>query len=65
MPFPLRQQDIADALGLTPIHVSRVFRVLIDEGLVARQQRWLTIQNRAALIELATLSERELEATAS
>lgn len=65
MPFPLRQQDIADAVGLTPIHVSRVFRVLIDEGLVARQQRRLTIQDRAALIELATLSERELEATAS
>ncbi len=33
-PFPLRQQHIADAVGLTTVHVSRVLAQLRDSGLM-------------------------------
>lgn len=32
MPFPLRQQDIADALGLTQVHTNRVLKNLREKG---------------------------------
>ncbi len=43
MPFPLRQAHIADALGLTAIHVSRVFSELSDSALIEREGRTLRI----------------------
>lgn len=33
-PFPLRQQHIADAVGLTSVHVSRVLSAFRDRGVV-------------------------------
>lgn len=33
-PFPLRQQHIADAVGLTTVHVSRVLSLFRDRGIV-------------------------------
>jgi CRP/FNR family transcriptional regulator len=33
-PFPLRQQHIADAVGLTPVHVSRVISSFRDRGIL-------------------------------
>jgi len=41
--FPLRQQHIADATGVTPVHVSRVLMRFLETGLVAMQDRRLTI----------------------
>jgi CRP/FNR family transcriptional regulator len=32
--FPLRQQHIADAMGLTPVHISRVMSVFRQDGLI-------------------------------
>ena len=32
--FPLKQEDIADTLGLTAIHVNRTLHALKDEGLL-------------------------------
>lgn len=34
MPFPLRQKDIADILGLTQVHVSRMLKLLRDKKLI-------------------------------
>lgn len=34
IPFPMRQQDIADMVGLTSVHVSRVLRKLRLSGLI-------------------------------
>lgn len=62
MPFPLRQQDIADAVGLTPIHVSRVFGMLTGEGVIERQRRMLTIRDLSALKETASTTDRDLKA---
>jgi len=37
--LPMTQEELADALGLTPIHISRTFRGLIDEHLIERSGR--------------------------
>ena len=35
--LPMTQEDIADATGLTPVHVNRMLRALAEEGVIARQ----------------------------
>lgn len=41
--FPLRQLQIADAVGLTPVHVSRVMSMLRHSGLIESQNGVLRI----------------------
>jgi len=41
--FPLRQLQIADAVGLTPVHVSRVMSLLRNSGLIEIQSGILRI----------------------
>jgi CRP-like cAMP-binding protein len=48
-PFPLRQDQIGDLLGLTNIHVSRTVRQLREDGLIQMCDRVLTIPDVAAL----------------
>jgi len=47
--FPLKQEDIADMLGLTVIHVNRTLHALKDDGLLEIHKRELTILNYRAL----------------
>lgn len=47
--FPLTQEQIADALGLTSIHVNRTMRSLRAEGLVAIANRTMTLPDVARL----------------
>ncbi|MDQ0840021.1 Crp/Fnr family transcriptional regulator [Sphingomonas faeni] len=47
--FPLTQEVIGDALGLTAIHVNRTMRVLQKDGLIALENRYITIPDIAAL----------------
>jgi CRP-like cAMP-binding protein len=51
--FPLTQANIADALGLTQPHVSRVVRELNATGLATLQRRRLTVHDPAGLQALA------------
>jgi CRP/FNR family transcriptional regulator len=51
--FPLSQEDLADAMGLTSVHISRTLRELTDEGLLGIKHRRLTIYNEPALAEIA------------
>jgi CRP-like cAMP-binding protein len=51
--FPLRQRHIADATGLTPVHVSKVLGELQRAGLVEISGRSLTILNDAELQRVA------------
>lgn len=48
-PFPLRQEQIGDLLGLTNIHVNRTLRKLRRDGLIQLCDRVLTIPDVAAL----------------
>lgn len=59
--FPLRNAHVADALGMTPVHVSRVFRDLREQGVVERQERRVQVLNQDLLNELARVSaDRQL-----
>lgn len=51
--FPLRQRHIADATGLTPVHVSKVLGELQRAGLVEIGGRTLTILNAPELQRVA------------
>ncbi len=51
--FPLTQEDIADAVGLSKIHVNRVLRDLVKRGYILCDHRCLTILREAELAEIA------------
>lgn len=48
--LPFTQSDLADMLGLTPIHVNRVLRDLRSRGLIMLSRRRLRILDEARLI---------------
>jgi CRP-like cAMP-binding protein len=50
--FPLRQQHIADATGLTPVHVSRVISEFRRAGLIQITDRCLTVLKSAELCQI-------------
>jgi len=50
--FPLTQEELADVLGLTAVHVNRTLQSLRIEGLIQLAEHRLTIANRAALAQL-------------
>jgi CRP-like cAMP-binding protein len=47
--LPLTQEEIADALGLTPVHVNRVLQRMRSEGLLSFRRGSLTIHEYAKL----------------
>ncbi|GJE28884.1 Crp/Fnr family transcriptional regulator [Methylobacterium organophilum] len=51
--LPLTQQDIAEMLGITNVHVNRTLRDMRDSGLVTLRGRQLTIHDFTALKRLA------------
>ncbi|WP_353570123.1 Crp/Fnr family transcriptional regulator [Candidatus Albibeggiatoa sp. nov. BB20] len=53
IPFPMTQEDIADTIGLTLVHVNRTLRSLREEGLVKLAHHQLTILDYATLASLA------------
>jgi CRP/FNR family transcriptional regulator, anaerobic regulatory protein len=53
--FPIRQQHIADATGLTPVHVSRVFADFRRRNLVELGGGMLSILNHAEFQRLGAL----------
>lgn len=50
---PLSQYIVADALGLSAVHVNRVLRELREAGLVTFQDGQVTIHDLAGLVKLA------------
>jgi CRP-like cAMP-binding protein len=55
-PFPLRQQHIADAVGLTPVHVSRVLGLLRERGIAELSEGVLQIFNLSELQRIGLLN---------
>jgi CRP/FNR family transcriptional regulator, anaerobic regulatory protein len=53
MDFPLRQHHIADATGLTPVHVSKVLTEFRRDGLIKISDRALTILDPAGFRRVA------------
>jgi CRP-like cAMP-binding protein len=52
-PLSLTQTDIAECLGLTPVHVNRVLRELRERGLVEFRNRRVTISDQKGLRRVA------------
>jgi len=53
--FPLRQHHIADATGLTPVHVSKVLSEFRRNGLIKISERSLTILDQAGFRRVANM----------
>jgi CRP-like cAMP-binding protein len=60
-PMPFRQQDLADALGLSVVHTNKTLAALRSEGLATLRDRRLTIHDRAGLERLVGAAVREPE----
>lgn len=55
--LPLTQQQFADAVGLTTVHVHRTLRCLHEENILTVEHKRATILDMDALRELACVSE--------
>lgn len=51
-PLPLTQLELADALGITNVHVNRVLQSLRAEGLISTKGKQVQIEDWAALCEV-------------
>src|SRR5262249_34990161 len=50
--LPLNQQELADCLGITSVHVSRVMKELRERGLVDFQRQRVLVRDEEGLAEL-------------
>lgn len=55
--FPMTQEQLADATGLTPVHVNRSLKALEAEGLIAREKRLVRIPDWERLRDVAGFNE--------
>jgi len=61
--FPLTQEEIADALGLTAVHVNRVLHELRQRGLITSRRGGLTIVDLPTLKRMAGFNDNYLHPT--
>ena len=53
MHFPLTQDDLADVLGLTPVHINRKLQQLRQDDLITLRSKQLTINDLRSLQQIA------------
>ena len=58
--LPMTQEQLADATGLTPVHVNRVLKALQAEGLIERDRRVITFPDWNRLRQVGDFSPRYL-----
>ncbi|HXH14834.1 MAG TPA: Crp/Fnr family transcriptional regulator [Sphingomonas sp.] len=58
--LPMTQEQLGDALGLTPVHVNRVLKSLELDGLIARKKRKVSVTDWPRLRDAAEFNERYL-----
>jgi CRP-like cAMP-binding protein len=58
--LPVPQQEIADYLGLTSVHVSRTLHKMHDDGLIAIEDSLITIRQPDTLAELAEFDPHQV-----
>ena len=58
--MPLTQEQISEALGITPVHANRIIRQLRDDGIVDISRGRVTVLDEAKLAELAQFDDRYL-----
>ena len=57
----LTQSEIADAVGMTKVHVNRLLKELTQEGLIARDGRIVRLTGREALVAASDFVDRYAE----
>jgi CRP-like cAMP-binding protein len=55
--LPMTQEQLADATGLTPVHVNRSLKALEAEGLIVREKRYIGIPNWELLRDVSGFNE--------
>lgn len=60
--YPLTQEHVADALGLTSVHLNRTMQALRGNGLIETCQRTITLLDVARLRQIAGFDPRYLQA---
>jgi CRP-like cAMP-binding protein len=60
LPFLMTQEDLADATGMTPMHVSRTLAQLREEGLIDLKNKALTVLDPPRLKEVAKFNANYL-----
>lgn len=58
--LPMTQEQLADALGLTPVHVNRTLKALDKDGLITRNKRIVGFPDWWRLREAADFNQRYL-----
>ncbi|MCJ2132704.1 Crp/Fnr family transcriptional regulator [Methylobacterium sp. J-026] len=58
--FPMTQDDLADALGITGVHVNRVLQDLRGQGLLEWKSKRLRIPNASRLMDFAEFDPKYL-----
>jgi len=58
--LPMTQEQLADAVGLTSVHVNRVLRQLSEEGLIRRNKRAIVIEDWARMADVGDFNSRYL-----
>ena len=62
--MPLTQLDLAEALGLTAVHINRVVRLLRKEQVMEISKGQMTVLDLAALTQIADFDPVYLHAQA-
>jgi len=55
--LPMTQEQLADALGITPVHVNRILKELDREGLIVRAKRFVRVPDWGALCKVAGFND--------
>jgi CRP-like cAMP-binding protein len=58
--LPMTQEQLADALGLTPVHVNRTLKALEAEGLIVRSKRSISFPDWKRLRHVGDFNQRYL-----
>ena len=58
--MPLTQEQISEALGITPVHANRIIRQLRDDNIVDISRGRVTVLDETKLAELAQFDDRYL-----
>lgn len=58
--LPMTQEQLADAVGLTSVHVNRVLKQLGEDGLIRRDRRSIVIEDWNRMRQVGDFNERYL-----
>lgn len=58
--LPMTQEQLGDALGLTPVHVNRTIKGLEADGLIKREKRYISFPDWRRLREVGDFNQRYL-----